>query len=183
LIDKRIIEHFSPITDEERALLGGDAEIERSLYMQGAGEVINAKKLLDAGKLITIRPHTRFVHFPCHTHDYVEVVYMCSGSSTHIVNDRRIELRTGELLFLSQSATHEIERTEEGDIAINLIVLPDFFSACLDSLGEEETPLRRFLVDSLTGSHEGPGYLHFDHLHPIWSQLPSSSGLRFTDRL
>ena len=157
-IDDRIIEHFSPITDEERTLLSGSDKIERSLYMQGGNGVINAKKLLDSGKLITIRPHTRFVHFPTHTHDYIEVVYMCSGKSTHIVGGKRIELTAGELLFLSQSATHEIERAEEDDIAINFIVLPDFFSASLSALGEEETPLRRFLVDSLTQSHEGPGY-------------------------
>ena len=39
--------------------------------------VIDSDKLLEAGQLITIRPHTRFVHFPEHTHNYVEVIYMC----------------------------------------------------------------------------------------------------------
>lgn len=42
---------------------------------------IDAAKLLDDGKLIQIRTHTRFVHFPVHTYNFVEVVYMCEGRS------------------------------------------------------------------------------------------------------
>ena len=59
--------------------------------MQEMGNTINAQKLLSAGKLITIRPHTRFVHFPEHTHDYVEVVYMCEGVTEHIVNNKGVQ--------------------------------------------------------------------------------------------
>ena len=130
--------------------------------MQGQGSTINARKLLASGKLITIRPHTRFIHFPEHTHDYVEVVYMCRGETTHIVNGKSIRLEQGDLLFLSQSCTHEVCKAEEKDIAVNFIVLRDFFNAPLAAMGEEETPLRRFLVDCLCGRNTGPGYLHFD---------------------
>lgn len=129
--------------------------------MQGSQNVINSRKLLSAGKLITLRTHTRFIDFPEHTHDYVEVVYMCQGQTTHLVNGVSITLRQGELLFLSQSARHEVRKAGEGDIAVNFIVLPDFFSTPLAAIGEEETPLRRFLVDCLCGQGNGPGYLLF----------------------
>ena len=157
-----ILKHLCRITAEEQAILDGRTSIDRDIYMQGQGNTINAKKLLAAGKLITIRPHTRFIHFPEHTHDYVEMVYMCSGETTHIVNGKRICLEQGNLLFLSQSATHEICRAEEKDVAVNFIVLPDFFAASLAVIGEEETPLRKFLVDCLCGQNTGPGFLHFD---------------------
>jgi len=129
--------------------------------MQDASNTVNAKKLLAAGKLITLRTHTRFIHFPEHKHDYVEAVYMCSGQTTHIVNGIQILLRQGELLFMNQSATHEVCKAEAGDVAVNFIILPDFFSTILATLGEEETPLRRFLVDCLCGQSSGAGYLHF----------------------
>ena len=161
-LDKEILQLLQKITPEEQAILAGSKTIDRELYMQGQGNIINAKKLLASGKLITIRPHTRFIHFPEHTHDYVEVVYMCAGKTNHIVNGKRIELEQGDLLFLSQSATHEVCRAEECDVAVNLIVLPDFFATTLSFIGEEETPLRRFLVDCLCGQNTGPGYLHFD---------------------
>ncbi len=161
-MNEEILAHLKGITPEEQAILDGRTTIDRDLYMQGQGSVINAKKLLSAGKLITVRPHTRFIHFPEHRHDYVEVVYMCSGETTQIVGGKKLKLRQGELLFLSQSVTHEVCRAGERDIAVNFIVLPDFFEAPLAALGEEETPLRRFMVDCLCGQNTGPGYLHFD---------------------
>lgn len=160
-MDETILAQLRTITQEEQAILDGRTTIDRDLYMQEQGSTINAKKLLSMGKLITIRPHTRFIHFPPHTHDYVEMVYMCAGQTTHIVNGRSINLRQGELLFLSQRATHEICKAQLQDVAVNFIVLPHFFNSILTAMGEEETPLRRFLVDCLCGQNTGPGYLHF----------------------
>lgn len=160
-IDERIIEHFSPVTEEEKKILDGSKTIERELYMQDNPNVINSRKLLSSGKLITIRPHTRFIHFPRHTHDYVEMVYMCSGKTTHFVNGKRIELHAGELLIMNQSAAHEICTAGEHDIAVNFIVLPEFFNTALSFIGEEETPLKRFIIDSLCRQNTGGGELHF----------------------
>ena len=160
-MDATLKDRLSQITQEERLILEGRTTIDRGLYMGGSDNTINAKKLLSAGKLITLRPHTRFIHFPEHTHDYVEMVYMCQGITTHIVNGTRIQLRQGELLFLNQSTTHEIMEAGEEDLAVNFIVLPDFFSTILPSIGEEETPLRRFLVDCMCGQSSGAGFLHF----------------------
>lgn len=160
-MDSEILRCLSTISPEEQAILDGSTTIDRSIYMQGQGNTINSRKLLDSGKLITVRPHTRFIHFPEHTHDYVEVVYMCSGETTHIVNGRTIRLHPGELLFLSQSATHEVCRAEAEDIAVNFIVLPQFFDSALAAIGEEETPIRRFLISCLCGQSGDVGYLHF----------------------
>ena len=161
-MDRKLLQLLSAVTAEEQEILGGRGSIDRSLYMQERGSTINSRKLLASGKLITIRPHTRFIHFPEHTHDYVEVIYMCSGETTHIVNGKTIRLEQGDLLFLNQSATHEVCRAEEGDIAVNFIVLPEFFYAPLSMIGDEETTLRRFLIDCLCGQNSGAGYLHFD---------------------
>ena len=161
-MDANLLARLAVITTEEQEILDGRSVIDRSIYMQELGNIINSRKLLSAGKLITIRLHTRFIHFPEHTHDYVEVIYMCSGETTHIVNGKRIKLEQGNLLFLNQSATHEVCKAGEKDIAVNFIVLPEFFSAPLSMIGEEETPLRRFLADCLCGNNTGAGYLSFD---------------------
>lgn len=161
-MDPRILDRLKVITAEEQAILDGRTTIDRELYMHGQSNTINAGKLLADGKLITLRPHTRFIHFPEHTHDYVEVVYMCAGQTMHIVNGQQIRLAQGNLLFLSQSCTHEICTAGEKDLAVNFIVLPEFFYTTLSAIGEEETPLHRFLLDCLTGRNSQPGYLHFD---------------------
>ncbi len=160
-MDTALLEKLSRITHEEQKYLDGCETVDRELYMSAPGSKINARRLLAAGKLITLRPHTRFIHFPPHSHDYVEMVYMCAGSTVHTINGQRVELRAGELLLLSQTAVHEIARAGEGDIAVNFIVLPQFFTHTLSAIGEEETPLRRFLVDCLCGEISGVGFLHF----------------------
>lgn len=159
-MDERIIQHFSVITEEEKQFLSGDRQIDRTLYMDGSRDVISGDKLLEKGKQIAIRPHTRFVHFPEHTHDYVEMVYMCRGETTHLVNGTKIVLKKGELLMLGQHARQEIEPAEEEDIAVNLIVRPAFLQGILSFLGNEETPLRRFVLSCLSGNTE-TGYLYF----------------------
>ena len=155
-----LLEKLSAITAEERRILRGETQIDRSLYMDGSRDVISGDKLLEPGKTITIRPHTRFVAFPEHSHDYVEMVYMCRGKTTHRINGAELTLREGELLMLGQHARQSIAPAGEGDVAVNIIVRPAFFSGTLPFLGEEETPLRRFLVSCLTGGSEA-GYLLF----------------------
>lgn len=163
-----VVDRLSVITDEERAILNGRKSIDRYIYMDGSRDVISGEKLLEKGKLISIRPHTRFIAFPEHTHDYVEMVYMCQGETRHTVNGKAITLHQGELLMLGQNAHQSIEAAGERDIAINFIVRPAFFSGTLPFLGEEETPLRRFVVSCLTGENEA-GYLlfHVAELLPV----------------
>ncbi len=160
MLNRFVLEALSSITEEEKTLLAGSADIDRSLYMEGSGDVVSGKKLLQPTKLISVRPHTRFVHFPEHTHDYVEIVYMCQGSTTHIVNGVKVELMAGELLLLGQNALQEILPAGEEDIAVNFIIRPEFFSATLSYLGDDETPLRKFILDCLCGENE-TGFLHF----------------------
>ncbi len=160
-MDTYLLDRLKTVTDEEQRILDGRTSIDRDLYMQGYGNRISSRKLLASGKLITVRPHTRFIHFPEHTHDYVEMVYMCEGSTSHIVNGKTIRLTQGDLLILGQSATHEIRKAEKEDVAVNFIVLPSFFSTTLAAIGDEPTPLRRFLVDCLCSEHTEPGYLYF----------------------
>ena len=160
MINSELLEMLRHTTAEEKEILEGKTTIDREIYMTGNNNIVTRRKLLELDKLITVRPHTRFVSFPDHTHDYIEIVYMCSGSTTHIVNGKEVHLTAGELLCLSRHARHEILRAEENDIAVNFIVLPEFFENTLSVIGDEETPLKKFISDSLTGSG-GPDYLHF----------------------
>lgn len=158
---EELLRELKKITPEEQKILSGTQEIEKSLYMSSETDVIDAKKLLEAGKMIQVRTHTRFVHFPKHTHNYIEVIYMCSGSTRHIVNGEEVVLRQGELLFLNQKVTQEIYPAGENDIAVNFIILPEFFDYGLKMMETEENLLRDFIIDCLRGENGTNGYLHF----------------------
>lgn len=91
-MNKELLDKLRFITDEEQEILNGRKTIDKELYTNKKSMIIDSKKLLDNGKLIEIRKHTRFVHFPKHTHNYVEVIYMCSGQTRHIINGIDLEL-------------------------------------------------------------------------------------------
>ena len=81
-MNERLLRELSHITEEEQDILDGKTGIDRTLYSEGSDFVITSEKMLKEGRLIQFRPHTRFVYFPRHTHNYVEMIYMCSGSTT-----------------------------------------------------------------------------------------------------
>ncbi len=160
-MDKKLLGKLAKITQEEQEILNGRKQIDTSIYNLNRSMVVDRKKLLESGKLIELRPHTRFIHFPKHTHNYVEVVYMCSGKTRHIINGSEVVLKQGELLFLSQNATQEIYPASENDIGVNFIVLPEFFDQTLSMIGDEASLIRDFIIDCLRNGSQNIRYLHF----------------------
>lgn len=160
-IDKALLDKLKEITDEERTILSGNSTVARNLYTNEKDFVVDSRKMLARGKLIDIRTHTRFIRFPRHKHNYIEIIYMVSGTTTHIINDsRQVVLNPGDLLFLNQNAYQEILPAGKEDIAINFIILPEFFDVAFQML-DGENLLKNFLVDSLRQDNRTAGYLYF----------------------
>lgn len=156
-----LLHELGVVTEEELKILNGSASIDQTLYSDNKELVVDCKKLLNSGKLIQVRPHTRFIHFPKHKHNYIEMIYMCSGSTTHIVNGTTITLNCGELLILSQNAVQEILPASKEDIALNFIILPEFFDQSLSMMGTEKNLIRDFIIGCLKFSTSSLPFLHF----------------------
>lgn len=180
-MDTGLQELLSRVSEEEQAILDGNTQVQQQIYTSGQEFVVDSNKLLKRGKLIDVRHHTRFVYFPKHRHNYVEIVYMYRGTMTHILDGReKVVLHQGDLLFLNQNAEHEILPAGEQDLAVNFIVLPEFFDTAFRMM-EDESLLRDFLVDILTRKSDKSVYLYFQvrdvlpvqHLleNMIWSLL------------
>jgi AraC-like DNA-binding protein len=155
-----LIDVLKKITPEEQELLNGNRTIRKERYTNYGDFVVDSRLLLEKGRLIEIRPHTRFAYFPKHRHNYVEMVFMCAGSTTHIINgSTELVLNEGDLLFLNQNVYHEILPAGEGDIAVNFIILPEFFDRPI-SMIERENILRDFLISTLAGDAAMNDYLY-----------------------
>lgn len=192
-MNAEIIKQLSVITEEEQNILDGQKDINKTIYTKKRELVIDCDKLLQKGKLIQVRPHTRFVHFPKHRHNYIEVIYMCKGSTIHIVDGNRVVLEEGDLLFLNQNAVQEILPAGEGDIAINFIILPQFFDTTFEMIGVDDNLLRDFLVGSLCRNSKTASYLYF-HVaevlpiqnlveNMVWSLLHNSLNKRSSNQI
>lgn len=158
---QELLKELSVITDEERRILDGHTDIEHDRYTEKKELIVDCEKLIQKGKMIQVRPHTRFVRFPKHRHNYVEVIYMCQGTTTHIVDGNRVVLEQGDLLFLNQHAVQEIEPAKEEDIAINFIIVPEFFNMAFSMMGDENNALKDFLIGTLCSKDGMTSYLYF----------------------
>jgi AraC-like DNA-binding protein len=160
-MDTELLDQLKRITPEEEEILAGRDTVQKEIYTSARDFTIDSKKMLAKGKLIDIRTHTRFIHFPKHRHNYVEIIYMCTGHTTHTINGKtKIQLNAGEFLFLNQFAYHEIEKAGEGDIAVNFLVLPEFFDQAFEMVGKDNI-LSSFLLSSLQREAGEISYLYF----------------------
>ncbi len=192
-MNQMLLEQLRRITPEEEKLLDGAQQVDRTLYTETKEFTIDSEKMLQKGKLIDVRPHTRFVRFPEHRHNYVEIILVCEGHLTHIINrTNRVEMQAGDFLFLNQYATHEILPAGEQDLAVNFIVLPEFFDTAQEMLGTGNV-IYQFLTSSLRRNGGEGQYLHFraEKLLPalnlaenmIWSLLNRQPDQRHTNQI
>ena len=86
---------------------------------------------------------------------------MCQGTTTHYIDGNEVVLESGDLLFLNQNSEQEILPAGEADIAVNFIILPEFFNMAFSMMGTEENTLREFLVGTLCGKNDQTSYLYF----------------------
>ena len=174
-----ILQALSAITDEEQALLGG-SDIDRRLYSRDGAFVVRHARMLGS-EPITMRTHTRFVDFPEHCHDFIEIIYMCSGSTRHRLDGDEIRLEEGELLLLAPSTTHAIACAGEGDVAVNLMLLPVFLEEALSIVGRDSVP-GRFLLGCMQADSPAIPYLHarVGELVPMQNLLENLISSRLT---
>lgn len=156
-----VIERLSVISDEENKILSRQGGVNRKIYTSKKDFTIDSNKMFEHGKLINVRTHTRFIDFPVHNHNFVEIIYMCSGSTTHLINDtEEVVLNKGELLFLNQFTSHSILPATKDDIAVNVMVLPQFFDEAFDIVAKQSV-VGKFLSSTLCSNTEQGKYIHF----------------------
>ena len=158
---KDTLEHLRITTKEEQRLLADGGMIDKEIYTTSKEFTVDSNKMMEKGRLIDIRSHTRFITFPAHKHNYIEIMYMCEGKTEHIINgNTRVIVEKGDLLFMNQFASHEIAAALENDIGINFIILPEFFDAVLPMLNQGNA-LSNFIISTLRKDTNVGGYLHY----------------------
>jgi AraC-like DNA-binding protein/mannose-6-phosphate isomerase-like protein (cupin superfamily) len=157
---EELINKMREISPEEQLYLNGGGEVRREIYTSRDLSEIDRNLFLKEGRLITVRPHSRVVDFPEHRHNYIEIMYVCSGRITHVIDGKEIVMEKGDILFLNQQAGHSVKRAGLDDIGVNFIALPEFFDIPLRMLREDNV-LADFLISTLQQKNQLAQYLLF----------------------
>ena len=156
-MDSAILERLTRLTDEEREILRG-RDVKKDDYSYSDRFIVNSRKLLGEREL-DLRPHTRFIDFPEHGHDYMEFMYVYSGKIVHTVNGTRIALQSGDILFLNKHARHSIARAGQDDVGINFILSNAFLQYIFHNV-ENNPVISQFLTRNFDPNGEAE-YLYF----------------------
>ncbi len=77
-MDAAIMKELQKITPEEQLYLDKKMTLASDdIYFSRSSNKIESHRFLEDEKLLTVRPHTRFVDFEPHSHNYIEMMYVC----------------------------------------------------------------------------------------------------------
>lgn len=158
-MNRELLEMMGEITPEEQRILDGSG-IEKEIYTSKERFIVDREKMMEQGKMIAVRAHTRFVEFPKHRHNYIEMLYVCKGCIVNNIEGTIVRMTAGDLLLLNQYTAHSIEKTGKGDIGINLIILPQFFDSAIKML-DRNNIIADFLVSVLRNDVDEGKFLYF----------------------
>lgn len=159
-MNEQLIRKMQEISPEEQSYLDGDMAVKKDIYTSKNTLEIDRNRFLKEGRLVTVRPHSRFIEFPAHRHNYIEIMYVCKGTITHYLDGKEVTMQKGDMLLLNQHVQHGVQKAGYDDIGINFIALPEFFDIPLQML-KEKNVLAEFLVDTLRQNNPVSHYLLF----------------------
>ena len=161
IMREELLKKLSELNTEELEALGGHEADQRKLYTKPGRFIIERRTVsnISTGQEISpicLRSHPRFCGFPEHTHDYVEIMYVCSGSIVHNIGGKQVRVSAGDLLLLGNHAKHSIEPASESDIGVNIIISAELFEILLNTLRRDaslNTKLLESFLDKETSRH------------------------------
>lgn len=124
-MEKYLLDILSRESEEEASILGGEV-LNRKIYTGGDEFVVNEARLFGPRRTISARTHTRYVDFPEHKHNYVEMMIVLSGSITHVIDGKELTLSKGEVLVMNKHLSHSVKRSGKDDIGVNVIMSDRF---------------------------------------------------------
>ena len=134
-----LLERLSRITPEEQVGLAEQPLSPQVLYGKSGRFIIERRHMShrSTGQVtapILMHPHPRFREFPLHSHDYIELMYVCSGRITHVIDDKEICLEADDLILFGKDTRHAIRPAGKEDIGMNWIISTDLLESELHGL-------------------------------------------------
>lgn len=156
MVKNEVMNKFLALSEEEKIILHTGLD---SLFYSN---VVNSSvlDLKNNNKMLSITQHVRFVDCPKHKHDYIEMIYVLQGGLHQIINNKSMQLKQGEVLFLNKNIEHEIRASGKNDIVLNFIIYPEFLKY-IYTIMDRENKLSKFFQSSDCNDMYDAEYIYY----------------------
>ncbi len=150
--------------------------------------VITEQDIFRPGEDVYIQLSTQYPDFigVIHKHTFIEIVYILSGSATHIIGDRSVPASKGDLFIINYDTPHTFVHNEDSDeplIAYDLLFTPSFFDSSLLNSVFFESISSSFLFYSLFPEQQIASDVHISgSSYSVFGELFNKMYLEFTGR-
>ena len=118
-------------------------------------------KILTGGNRFIFKKPSRFLDYPEHVHDWVELEYMYAGSCVHHLNGTPVRLAEGQSILVDQNTRHKVPLLGEDQILLNLFFGPETIPSLVGQLPSSQSVVADFLSNTLSQTARKDSYIHF----------------------
>lgn len=92
-------------------------------------DIVPADYFFEPAQNIVFFKHPRYINFRAHSHSFIELNYVYSGTCTQYINGEKVVLQEGDFCLLDTNVVHAIDMASENDIIINILIRNSYFDA------------------------------------------------------
>lgn len=104
----------------------------------------------------------RYTVVNLHKHNYIELIYVWSGTCTQLINGKRVVCQQGDICILDTKTIHSVDEAGENDIIINILMRKEFFAAAFFNRMTKQGILAEFLINAVTEVQDLKQFLLFN---------------------
>jgi AraC-like DNA-binding protein/quercetin dioxygenase-like cupin family protein len=118
------ISEFYELIEAGRLSATSSTDYFRTETKEGLGVTVTPNKSESNVKIIV---HERYGYPVLHNHDFVEIIYIASGSCKHFLDSNSFVLNEGDICILAPNAFHALSCTDDESCIITFMVNRQFF--------------------------------------------------------
>lgn len=111
--------------------------------------------------------HPRYSFPLLHNHEYIELVYVYSGTCVHFIENQKFTMTNGDFCILAPNTMHAISAIQEDSIIINIMVSQKLFDESFMSLMHRVPSLAQFF-ESILYNHSSTPYILYPTGEDLW---------------
>lgn len=104
----------------------------------------------------------RFAPTFSHSHEYIEMNYMFSGSCEQTINGQTMILKEHQLTLIDMNTVHSLGVCKEHDLMVNFLFPKSYLDANFFNRVQDRNAIYHFLLQAINPEHKEMSYMVFD---------------------